>query len=437
MTWSWISHGRVEARRERTPTRTVRRHGGPPLLDRGEPRDVHDPRAVDADEAGRGEAGGEGGQRLVLQVAPPSRADQDVVVLGLHPVDRVDGEERHPRPLPHRDPLERRPLRPRGRGEPRRVGPPRPGGEEGARPGERRVEALPREGLQEVVDRVHLERLHRVPVVRRHEDDGGAGLEELERLEARLVDDLLHLEATAVADPLDGEELPRQVQLLAQRDERPLARGEAPPQEVGEEDAHLAGAGGGGRRQRAHRVERVEEEVRVQLRLQRLELGLAREHPGLHRPALGRLRRLEREEDVVERDGEEVEEDPEDEERRHGPPEALRERREVGEGPEDARERGAGEGQERGGDERAGDVDAEDRAGPRPGERRAAAGVERGEAKERVDEGERRGEGRRLPVGEAPREGEQVGLDRRQGDPGEKVGEEPLPASQDGVHVSS
>ena len=74
----------------------------------------------------------------------------------------------------------------------------------------------------------------------------------------------------------------------------PAAEREALAKEVGEQQAHPARPRRIDRRQRADRVQAVEQEVRIDLRAQRSQLRLARQHLHLQPPALGLARLLER-----------------------------------------------------------------------------------------------------------------------------------------------
>ena len=79
-----------------------------------------------------------------------------------------------------------------------------------------------------------------------------------------------------------------------QRD--PIARAERErlAQEVGEQQAHPPRRRGIGRRQRADRLQAVEQEMRIDLRAQRAQLGFPRQHLQLEAAPLGVARRVER-----------------------------------------------------------------------------------------------------------------------------------------------
>ena len=104
----------------------------------------------------------------------------------------------------------------------------------------------------------------------------------------------LDVEPVAEADPLDRQEPLDQRQLARDGDARLAPERERLAQEVGEQQAHPPRRGRIDRRQRADRVQAVEQEVRVDLRAQRAQLGFAREHLHLQRAALGLARLLER-----------------------------------------------------------------------------------------------------------------------------------------------
>ena len=107
----------------------------------------------------------------------------------------------------------------------------------------------------------------------------------------------LHLEV-----PLCESELARKRDPLRRTEVETLA------EEFGEQQAHATGTGRVRRRQRADRVQAVEEKVRVDLRPQRPQLGVAREHLPLECAPFGLAGVLGRRDDVTHRQGQEVDE---------------------------------------------------------------------------------------------------------------------------------
>ena len=83
----------------------------------------------------------------------------------------------------------------------------------------------------------------------------------------------------AEADALDGEIAARQSQFLAERDALAIAQAQACAQKIREANAHFARANPILRGERGDGVQAVKEEVRVQLKFQRLQLRFARERP--------------------------------------------------------------------------------------------------------------------------------------------------------------
>ena len=102
---------------------------------------------------------------------------------------------------------------------------------------------------------------------------GGTGHAARGFLEARL-------EAEAGTEPhlLDGQEALGQGQLVSERDAVPRAQGQAAPQEIAEHDAGPPRGFGIAADERDHGVEAVEEEVRMELGAEGLQLGFARQH---------------------------------------------------------------------------------------------------------------------------------------------------------------
>ena len=102
----------------------------------------------------------------------------------------------------------------------------------------------------------------------------------------------------------------------ATRDAIARAEREAVAKEVGEQQAHPAGRRRIRRRQRADRVQAVEQEVRIDLRAQRSQLRFTRQHLHLQPPALGLARLLERSEQVAHRERQQIQQQAEPEDQR-------------------------------------------------------------------------------------------------------------------------
>ena len=122
------------------------------------------------------------------------------------------------------------------------------------------------------------------------------------------LDPLLHDQAGSEAKAFDGQVGAGHLQLFLQGHVRPVAQGQALAEELGEQDAHLPRARRVARGERADGVEAVEEEVRVDLRLEGLELGVAGEHAQLQGVLLGPAGSFLREQRVVEGSGQQIEE---------------------------------------------------------------------------------------------------------------------------------
>ena len=84
---------------------------------------------------------------------------------------------------------------------------------------------------------------------------------------------------------LDGEEPLGERPLIGKRNAAARPEAERVAQKIGEQQAHRPRGGGVGRGQRADRMQAVEDEVRIDLRAQRAQLGFAREQRLLERAA--------------------------------------------------------------------------------------------------------------------------------------------------------
>ena len=132
-------------------------------------------------------------------------------------------------------------------------------------------------------------------------------------------------QALAEADPLDRQEPLDQRQLARERD--PLL---TPPsarlsRRKSASSRHIRRAAGGSAVvKRADRVQAVEQEVRIDLRAQRPQLGLAREHLDLQPAALRLLRGLEDGEQVADRERQQIQQHAEAEQQRAGWPRTRR-----------------------------------------------------------------------------------------------------------------
>ena len=139
-------------------------------LDPAHALDVDDVRTVDAHEAPRIEQHLEFGQALVLQPRLATRADAHVIVLRLDDVDIKGCHHVHLRAVADQHPFERPAA---GGGLPQHGvhGRRRGGSGACARVRQRDVEPLLAERLEQVIDRVHLERLDGVLLEGGDEDD--------------------------------------------------------------------------------------------------------------------------------------------------------------------------------------------------------------------------------------------------------------------------
>ena len=139
------------------------------------------------------------------------------------------------------------------------------------------------------------------------------GLENEGRDPARAAPGLQHdvaVETRPVADPLDVEIGADHRQLILQPYLVLAPEPHAAAEEVGQPQAHAPRAGRIGRGQGADRLEAVEEEVRVDLRAQGLELRLARQDLEAELARLGAARLIEDGEQVVQQAGEPEQQHP-------------------------------------------------------------------------------------------------------------------------------
>src|SRR6185295_14579748 len=98
---------------------------------------------------------------------------------------------------------------------------------------------------------------------------------------------------------LDREEGLREPYFLGQRNRLLAPERQALAKELRHQKAHLARSRRVVADQRRDRVQAVEQEMRIELRAQRFQLGLARQHLQLQRAPLGVARALERSREVV------------------------------------------------------------------------------------------------------------------------------------------
>ena len=123
-------------------------------------------------------------ERLLLEVRLPVRLERDVVVLRLDVVDLVDRQHVHVRAVADQHALGRSRTAAGRRGSSASIGSAVLARSRSRARRERLLEPLGAERLQQVVDRVHLERAQRVLVVGGDEDDRQVAPEQLEHLEA-------------------------------------------------------------------------------------------------------------------------------------------------------------------------------------------------------------------------------------------------------------
>ena len=129
------------------------------------------------------------------------------------------------------------------------------------------------------------------------------------RVERFLADGFLHVQTRAVADFFDGQKGVDQRHFFFQRDSRFFAEAERPPQEIAQQDAHLAGFGCIGGGEGADGIQAVEKEVRIHLCFECAQFGFAGQNAGLHDAGFGLAGGFDGQQDVVETDGQEIEKD--------------------------------------------------------------------------------------------------------------------------------
>src|SRR6185312_11463152 len=107
-----------------------------------------------------------------------------------------------------------------------------------------------------------------------------------------LVDIFLHIQARSKTDLLYREKRVNQRQLLLQGNQFFFAKSQSGTKEVGEGDTHLTRPFGIAAGKRADGMKAVKEEMRIHLRLERPQLGVAGQHSGLRFALLRLARRL-------------------------------------------------------------------------------------------------------------------------------------------------
>ncbi len=153
------------------------------LLDRADSVHVDHIGAVHPDEASRVEGVGKARESLGFWELLPLALQDHVIILRLGHIELLDGDHMHSCALPHGDAGPVATFSADGGGKGGRVRPRRVA-DALARAPEGLGQPLRAEGLQDVVRGMHLESLHRILVVRGHEDDRDGRIEELRDFEA-------------------------------------------------------------------------------------------------------------------------------------------------------------------------------------------------------------------------------------------------------------
>jgi hypothetical protein len=199
----------------------------------------------------------------------------------------------------------------------------------------------------------------------------------------------LDLQALAEPDLLDAEKLIGEGKLVGERDPIAHADRERVAEKIRQEDAHPPCAGGVDRRQRADRIQAVVEEMRIELRAQRAQFGVARHDFELQLPPLGLPGEFEREQQVMHRQRQQKQQHAGGEQQRLVACVLLGSRTDGGDGAEQSQPGARQTDPQTAGDHRR-------HRGGRKHTRRAArrqrhgtADVPRGETHERVDEADR------------------------------------------------
>ena len=130
-----------------------------------------------------------------------------------------------------------------------------------------------------------------------------------ETLASVVLDLLFEMEAIAEANFFDGAIFVEEVKFGLQRDKGFFAEAESHAEEVGEEDAHIASTDGIDAGESADGIERIVEEVRIDLGFEGAEFGIAGAETGFKSAGLGFAGGGLGDEGVVEGDAEEIEED--------------------------------------------------------------------------------------------------------------------------------
>ena len=123
-------------------------------------------------------------------------------------------------------------------------------------------------------------------------------------------------EARAEPHLLDGKEPLGERPFICKRNAAARPEAERVAEKIGEQQAHRSRGGGISRRQRADRMQTVENEVGIDLRAQRAQLGLPREKRLLERAGFRVAGRLKRDEEIVTGRREPVEQGAYDEQQR-------------------------------------------------------------------------------------------------------------------------
>ena len=240
----------------------------------------------------------------------------------------------------------------------------------------------------------------------------------------------------AEPDLLDAEILPNQRELLTERDLIAAAEPDAVAEKVRQEHAHSPRAGLVAPDERSDRMEAVEEEVGIDLRPQRHELRLAGQHVELQTAGLGLPRRFVADEQVVREHRQREQQHAGHEEDRHLIAKMLEGRGKAQRGEQSGPHTGKHDPQARGQDRR-GAVRADQSRNPAGLQRCRPAGIPRRQADEGIRQRERPGHRSGRQPGQAAHGRKLDRHEHRGGHPDGEVEAEPIPAGDDGMHLSS
>src|ERR1700728_2916296 len=182
-------------------------------------------------------------------------------------------------------------------------------------------------------------------------------------------------------------------------------------------------------------MEAVEEEMRIHLGFQGAEFRFAGKDTGLHHAGFGFARGFDREQDVVESDREQIEQDAGAEDERIVLGELRADSAKFVEAGQHSAKNASGDKPQGAGDGRADDMGEKKSRNARALKRRGHAGIPGGEAYERVQQAENRGNGYGLEPTEVAGNRQQVGQHPRQRNPSEEVEQKTPELGENWMHV--